>query len=87
MVDRAKSVTSTKDMVLTPAVMKRYITFESTVSQSDTITINEVTTLLGADLLKKSDGTAITCTVATNVITVTGAGTNVDIIGIAYGTP
>jgi hypothetical protein len=86
-VDRAEIVTSSKQTVVTAAVEKKYITFEATVSTDDTITLGDFTTVLGAALLKKSDGSAITCSVATNVLTITQATTtNVPVIGFAYGT-
>jgi phosphotransferase system IIA component len=86
-VDRAETVTSSKQTVVTAAVEKKYITFEAIVSTDDTITLGDFTTVLGAALLKKADGSAITCTVATNVLTVTQATTtNVPIVGFAYGT-
>jgi hypothetical protein len=86
-VDRAETVTASKQTVVTAAVEKKYITFEATVSTDDTITLADFTTVLGAALLKKSDGTDISCTVATNVLTVTQATTtNVPVVGFAYGT-
>lgn len=87
MVDRAETVTSDKTTIVTAATTKRYEAFEAQVSTSDTITMADFTTVNGAALFKKSDGTAVTVTVATNVITVTQAAlTNVDCIGIAVGT-
>jgi hypothetical protein len=45
-----------------------------------------LTTVNGATLLKRSDGSAVTCAVATNVITVTqGTTTNVPVVGLAVG--
>jgi hypothetical protein len=67
--------------------MKRRIAFEATVSLNDTIVINEITTLLNASIWKKADGAAVTTTIATNIITVTGAATDVPVLGVAYGTP
>ncbi len=54
---------------------------------SDTIPITEFTAVVRAELGKKSDGTAVTVTVATNIITVTGAGlTDIPVVGTAYET-
>jgi len=84
--DVAETVTRTKTTEVTPAVEGYCIMFEATVSQTNTITLTGVTTLLNAVLFTKSTGATITCTVATNVITVTGAATAVPIVGFAYGT-
>jgi hypothetical protein len=61
---------------------------EVEVSQNDTITIDSLhasKTMLQAYLIKKTDGTELTTTDALNVITVTGAATNVDCLLLAYG--
>ena len=85
-VDRAETVTSNRQAIITAASTKQVVTFEATVSTDDTITLSDLTTINGASLLKRADGTAITCTVATNVITVTQATTtNVPVVGIAVG--
>jgi hypothetical protein len=85
--DRAETVTASKSTTITPAVEKKILTFEATVSTDDTITLNDLTTINGTAVLKKSDGAAVTCTVATNVITITGAGlTDIAVAGIAIGT-
>jgi hypothetical protein len=60
------------------------------VSNADTVTISSLYATANpysVTLIKKSDGAAMTCTYAanTNVVTVTGAGTNVDCIYMAYG--
>jgi hypothetical protein len=85
--DRTETVTSSKQTVVTAAVEKKYITFEATVSTDDTITLGDLSDILGAAVLKKSDGTSVTFTEATNVITITQASlTDVPIVGFAYGT-
>ena len=89
MVARTAKTTSAKQTVVTAAVEKKYVTFETPVSTDDTVPVPELTSILGAGaaLVKKSDGTAITFTKATNIITVTSAGlTNEDAVGWAYGT-
>ena len=87
MTDVAEIVTSLKQTVVTAAVEKKYMTFEATVSTDNTITLGNLTDILGAALFKKSDGSVVTFTETTNVITVTSAGlTNVPIVGFAYGT-
>jgi hypothetical protein len=84
---RTAKTTSSKQTIVTPAVEKKYVNFETPVSTDDTIPITELTDILAAALFKKSDGTAITFTEATNIITVTQATTtNVDAVGFAYGT-
>jgi hypothetical protein len=85
--DRAETVTSSKQTVVTPAVEKKYITFEATVSTDDTITIGDLASILFATIVAKSDGVEMDCSVATNVITVTQAGaTDEPVVGFAYGT-
>jgi len=85
-VDRSETNTSIKQTIVTAATEKRYVTFEAIVSTNDTITIDNLATIDGAALMKKSDGSAVTCTKNTNVITVTQATlTDVPVIGIAYG--
>lgn len=84
--DRKETVESSKVVTITDATTKKVLQFEATVSTDDTITLSDLTTINGAALLKRSDGSAITCTVATNVITVTQAATtDVPIVGIAIG--
>jgi hypothetical protein len=86
MVARTATTTSTKQTVVTPAVEKKYVVFEATVSTDNTIPIDNLSTISGVALLKKSDGSTVTCTVATNIITVTQASlTDVPVLGIAYG--
>ena len=86
MADRDETVVERGDVVVTPAVVKKRLVFEATVSTNDTITLGDLTTINSAHLAKKSDGSEVTCTIATNVITVTGAGlTNVAVVGFAIG--
>ena len=85
-VDRAETITSNRQAIITAASTKQVVTIEATVSTDDTITLSDLTTINGAALLKRSDGSAITCTVATNVITVTQATTtSVPVVGIVVG--
>jgi hypothetical protein len=73
--------------VRTAEVKKGIVDFESTVSTNDTIPISEFTAIAGASLRKVSDGTAVTCTVATNIITVTQAATtDVPVTGSVWET-
>jgi hypothetical protein len=71
----------------TTTLKRKYLVFEATVTTSDTITITGITTLdAGCALAKASDGSAVTYTKATNVLTVTTAGlTNEHIVGFAIG--
>jgi hypothetical protein len=87
MTDVAETVTSSKQTIVTPAVQKKYLTFEATVSTDNTVTLGDLADILGAALFKKSDGSVVSFTEATNVITITGASLiNVPIVGFAYGT-
>jgi hypothetical protein len=82
-----ETVTSSKQTIVTPAVEKKYITFEATVSQGNTIILGDLTDILYVKLCKKSDGTDVTCTEGTNVVTITESPcSSVAIVGFAYGT-
>lgn len=86
-VDRVETVTGSWSKIVTAATVKFYQAFEATVSTGDTVTLDKFTTITYGLLLKASDGSVITCTYATNVITVTQATTtDVAIVGFAYGT-
>jgi len=62
---------------------------EVEVSNADTVTYSNFSAtdnLLEAHLIKAVDGTEMTCThAANNVITITGAGVNVDCVYVIYG--
>ena len=86
--DIKETVTSSKQTVVTAAVEKKYVTFEAlAVSETNTITLGDFTTIAGAALFKKSDGADVDFTKATNVLTITETGlTSIDLVGFAYGT-
>ena len=86
MADRPETVVERGTVVVTEAVLKKRLVFEATVSTDDTITLGDLTTINSAHLAKKSDGSEVACTTATNMITVTGVGlTNVPVVGFAVG--
>jgi hypothetical protein len=61
---------------------------EVEVSQNDTVTFSNHHTakaLLNVVFWKKTDGSTMTSTIALNVATVTGAGSNIDCIYMCYG--
>ena len=63
---------------------------EVTVSNADTFTVGSLYATANpysVTVIKKTDGSAMTCTYAagTNVVTITGAGTSVDCLYMAYG--
>jgi len=67
-----------------------YVEFgEVTVSLNDTVTLgsfSSTTNLLNVYLMKQSDGSEMTNThAANNVVTITGAGTNIKCVYMAYG--
>jgi len=71
----------------TAQVQKGIVDFESIVTTNDTIPISEYAAISGATLRKKSDNTVVTCTVATNIITVTQAAlTDEPVVGSAWET-
>ena len=82
--DTPEIVESSKTVIITDAVTKKVLQISATVhATNDTITLSDVTTINGAALLKRADGSAVTCTVATNVITVTQAGmSDTPVVGI-----
>jgi len=86
--DIKETVTSSKQTVVTAAVEKKYVSFEAlAVSETNTITLGDFTTIAGAALFKKSDGADVDFTKATNVLTITETGlTSIDLVGFAYGT-
>lgn len=87
MTDVSETVTSSKQTIVTAAVERKYVTFECTVSKGNTITLGDLTSILFAPICKKADGTAVACTVGTNVITITESPcSSVEIVGFAYGT-
>jgi hypothetical protein len=85
--DIKETVTSSKQIVVTPAVEKKQVTFEAlAVSETNTITLGDFTTIAGAAVFKKSDGADVDFTKATNVLTITETGlTGIDLVGYAYG--
>jgi len=62
---------------------------EVTVSQNDTVTLGNFSTTVNLSnvyMMKNSDGSEMTQThAANNVVTITGAGTNVLCVYLAYG--
>ena len=84
MVDRTETLKKIVDVKYYAGAM-----YEVEVSNADTITLDDFTTaenLKKAVLMKKSDGSEVTCThAALNVITVTGSGTNMECILFAFG--
>jgi len=81
MVDRTIELVTRQKLI-------RYITFEGEVSTSDTITLNDFSLISNAALFKLSDGSSVTYTKATNVITVTTTSlTDEKIFGVAIGVP
>ena len=75
-----------KVLELRHAPVKKYLFFTAEdVTTGDTITLSDLTTINLAYLIDRSAATAVTFTNATNVITITGAYTDVDVVGIAVG--
>jgi len=84
MAAKTPTITYRSEYTRTVEVKKKEIGFSvSSASTGDTITISDVTTLASAHLYKKSDGTEVACSIATNVITVGGSVSSVDLGGIA----
>jgi len=86
MADRSETVVERGDIVVAAATLKKRLVFEATVSTNDTVTLGDLGTINSAHLAKKSDGSEVTCTIATNVITVTAVGlTDIAVVGFAIG--
>jgi hypothetical protein len=83
MVNRAETLWKAKN-----GILHRVEFGEVEVSQSDTVTFENFDSskaLMNVVFWKKTDGTAMTSTIALNVATVTGSGTNIDCVYMAYG--
>lgn len=85
MVDRSRTVWKLKRGIYEAAEWG-----ETEVSQNDTITFDCLTTIANpynVVFWKKSDGTEMTNTHAagTNIVTITGAGTNIQCLYMVYG--
>ena len=84
MVDRSESLKKIGDV-------KHYAwaVYEVEVSQNDTVTLGDYVTtenLKKAVVMRKDTGAEVTCTHANNnVVTVTGAGTNLQCVLFAFG--
>jgi len=84
--DKAETITSRSKYTKTEQADKQILAFTvEDVSTNDTITISDIPASPGiatAMLWKRADGATVSCTVATNVITVTEAGlSSVDLAG------
>jgi hypothetical protein len=86
MTDVAESVKLLESFVVTEAVKKIRGIFEATVSTTNTVTLDDLTTIANALISKKSDGSNVAFTKATNVLTITEAAqTNVPVTIFAVG--
>ena len=83
MVDRSETLQKLADV-------KYYAwgVYDVEMSQNDTVTLGDfiaTQNLSKTVLMKKSDGAELTCTVANNVVTCTGAATNALCVIFAFG--
>jgi len=68
------------------AAVKKWVVFTAEdVTTADTITIDELTTIDLAYVVNRSAATAVTQTTATNVITIGGSYSDIDVIGLVIG--
>ena len=75
-----------KVLELRHAPVKKYLFFTAEdVSADDTITLSDLTTINIAYLIDRSAATAVTFTNATNIITITGSYSDIDVVGVAVG--
>ena len=85
MVSRSRTVWKQKRGIYTAAEWG-----EVSVTLADTFTVDNLKATVNpynVTIIKKTDGSSMTCTYAagSNVVTITGAGTNIDCIYMAYG--
>jgi len=83
MVNRLETVWKSKKGILYRAEFG-----EVKISLNDTVTFDNFDSskaLLNVVFWKKTDGTTMTSTIALNVATITGTGTNIDCIYMVYG--
>jgi len=64
----------------------RYVVFDSEISTDDTLTISDFSSITAFALFKLSDGSSVTATKSTNVLTITTVSlTDEKVIGIVIG--
>jgi len=83
MVDRTETLKKLKDVKY-----YAWAVYTVQVSLNDTVTLSDFaddSALKKAVLMKESDGSEVTCSVANNVVTVTGSGTNMNCVLFAFG--
>ena len=81
MADIAEKVLEVRSAVVKKAV---FFTAEN-VTTGDTITLADLSSIDGVVVFDRSDGSTVTQTEATNVITISGAYADIDVIGLAIG--
>jgi hypothetical protein len=85
MTARGYTAISKTQYTKTALVEKKVLVVEATVSTNDTVPISELTAVASAHVAKKSDASEVTCTVATNIVTITGAAlTDVPVVITVY---
>jgi hypothetical protein len=85
MVDRQEVLLKTEDPQVTAPTFGRFSVATATVSTGDTVTLGNHTAIDNAVICKLSDGSTVTFTKATNVLTITQvAMTDVPVIIFAY---
>ena len=68
------------------SVIKKIVFFTAEdVTTADTITLDDLSDIEGVAVLDRSDGSAVTETDATNVITIGGSYADIDVVGVAVG--
>ena len=80
-------ITETAKLSIKTYTKVRYVVFNADdVSTSDTIVIDDITTLTGVALFNRITGVAVTSSIATDTITITQAAqTNILVVGMAVG--
>lgn len=68
------------------SLVKKYVLFTAEdVTTADTITLADLTTIDAVTIYNRADSTAVTQTDATNVITIGGSYSDIDVVGLAVG--
>ena len=74
----------TEEVIFSQRVL-RYMVFEATVSQNDTVTLSDFQKIEASALFKLSDASSVTHSTSGNVITITDAVTSERIVGFVIG--
>jgi len=78
-------MTDVEEQVIFSQRVLRYLVFEATVSQNDTITIDDMEDIQAVVVKKLSDASDVSVSHSGNVITITGSVTSERVVGFVMG--